>query len=88
MATTAKTVASLPLYTVVALFGLLTEVFMRLVGNVAGERCARAGRSVVPQTFVVDVSMVTHLVSCTLFHARTCNLDQCVDGVVLQHSCH
>jgi hypothetical protein len=32
-----KTVASLPLYTVVALCGFITEVLMRLLNGVAGE---------------------------------------------------
>jgi hypothetical protein len=43
--TTPKTIASLPLYTVVALVGFITEILMRMLGNVAGS--AKASSRVV-----------------------------------------
>lgn len=46
---TPKTVASLPLYTVVALLGMLTEVFMRLLGNVAGKHAGSVGDRFLPE---------------------------------------
>lgn len=44
---TPKTMASLPLYTVVALFGFLTELFMKLLGNVAGRHLFCPGALVI-----------------------------------------
>lgn len=65
MASATKTVASLPLYTVVALFGFLTEVFMRLVGNVAGERCADSDH-VIPCMLIADRICVDVVLKCSL----------------------
>lgn len=55
-----KSVASLPLYTVVALCGFITEVLMRLLSNVAGEQLGMGTAVIMPWSLLQCYQYMFH----------------------------